>query len=106
MKTSVNVMIVFSWTFSLILALPPLFGWGSYRPEMSGMSCAPSWTRVLIPLLPNIDLEMTDALSGVRHTLQYLPLHPWFLHSPDHHPTHITGSHHQVEKADQQHHQP
>ena len=47
MKTSVNAMILFSWMWGLILALPPLFGWGSYKPEVSGMSCAPSWTKVM-----------------------------------------------------------
>ena len=25
------------WLYSLILALPPLFGWGRYVPELSGL---------------------------------------------------------------------
>ena len=33
----VPMMITHGWVWSLILALPPLFGWGSYLPEESGM---------------------------------------------------------------------
>ena len=38
-------MMTFSWVWSIFLSLPPLFGWGSYRPEKNGMSCAPSWSQ-------------------------------------------------------------
>ena len=38
-------MITFSWVWSIFLSLPPLLGWGSYRPEKNGMSCAPSWSH-------------------------------------------------------------
>ena len=38
-------MMAFSWVWSISLSLPPLLGWGSYRPEKNGMSCAPSWSR-------------------------------------------------------------
>jgi len=37
------LMRLFSLTISLVLALPPLFGWGHFMPEENGMSCAPSW---------------------------------------------------------------
>ena len=33
----------FGWFWSFALSLPPIFGWGSFRPESNGMSCAPSW---------------------------------------------------------------
>ena len=36
-------LILTSWTYSLLLALPPLLGWGKYVIEDNGMSCAPSW---------------------------------------------------------------
>lgn len=36
-------LIVLSWSYSLLLALPPLLGWGKYVIESNGMSCAPSW---------------------------------------------------------------
>ena len=26
-----------AWLYSLILSLPPLFGWGKYVPELSGL---------------------------------------------------------------------
>ena len=29
--------ITFVWVYSLTLALPPLFGWGRYVPELSGL---------------------------------------------------------------------
>ena len=32
-----------SWGWSLCLALPPLFGFGSYGIESNGMGCAPTW---------------------------------------------------------------
>ena len=38
-------MISLAWSWSLLLSLPPLLGWGHFRPEPSGQSCAPSWTR-------------------------------------------------------------
>ncbi|XP_071743796.1 rhodopsin isoform X3 [Lepeophtheirus salmonis] len=31
------------WILSLSISIPPLFGWSTYAPESSGMSCAPSW---------------------------------------------------------------
>ena len=31
------------WLYSLGLSLPPLFGWGRYVPELSGLACAPDW---------------------------------------------------------------
>merc|ERR1719233_1545461 len=37
-------LITISWVWSITLALPPLLGWGQFRPESNGMSCAPSWS--------------------------------------------------------------
>ena len=37
-------LILLSWSYSLLLALPPLLGWGKFVIEVNGMSCAPSWT--------------------------------------------------------------
>ena len=31
------------WIYALALSLPPLFGWGKYVPELSGLGCAPDW---------------------------------------------------------------
>ena len=39
----VPLMILFSWSYSLALSLPPLVGWGRFTPEVSGQSCAPDW---------------------------------------------------------------
>ena len=33
----VLMMIAHGWVWSILLALPPLLGWGSYLPEESGM---------------------------------------------------------------------
>jgi hypothetical protein len=30
-------LIILSWVWSICLALPPLLGWGQYRPEANGM---------------------------------------------------------------------
>lgn len=38
-------MILFSWTYSLLLSFPPLVGWGRFSPEVSGQSCAPDWRK-------------------------------------------------------------
>ena len=46
MKIVVVLMVLFSWIWSILLALPPLLGWGTFVPEMNGMSCAPGWTEV------------------------------------------------------------
>ena len=35
-KSAVKV-ITLLWAYSLALALPPLFGWGRYVPELSGL---------------------------------------------------------------------
>ena len=40
-----STMVTFCWMWSISLSLPPLTGWGSYRPEKNGMSCAPSWSE-------------------------------------------------------------
>ena len=40
---TVPVMILTSWSWSLVLATPPLLGWGHFTPERSGQSCAPDW---------------------------------------------------------------
>ena len=40
---TVPMMILFSWSYSLALSLPPLVGWGRFTPEVSGQSCAPDW---------------------------------------------------------------
>ena len=45
-KVVVKIMVLGSWLWSITLALPPILGWGSFAPEVNGMSCAPSWTRV------------------------------------------------------------
>jgi hypothetical protein len=39
-----TTLVTFCWMWSISLSLPPLTGWGSYRPEKNGMSCAPSWS--------------------------------------------------------------
>ena len=31
------------WLYALFLTLPPLFGWGMYVPELSGLGCAADW---------------------------------------------------------------
>ena len=41
--STVTLMILFSWTYSLALAVPPILGWGRFTPEVSGQSCAPNW---------------------------------------------------------------
>ena len=35
-KTAIQIMSAI-WLYSLILSLPPLFGWGRYVPELSGL---------------------------------------------------------------------
>ena len=41
---SIVIIILLSiWFYSLALSLPPLFGWGRYVPELSGLGCAPDW---------------------------------------------------------------
>ncbi|NXA88351.1 OPSP protein, partial [Melanocharis versteri] len=35
--------IVLSWTYSLLWTAPPLFGWSSFGPEGSGMTCSVNW---------------------------------------------------------------
>ena len=42
--TLVSLMVTSCWMWSISLSLPPLTGWGAYRPEQNGMSCAPSWS--------------------------------------------------------------
>ena len=34
------------WLYALALSLPPLFGWGRYVPELSGLGCAPDWHSI------------------------------------------------------------
>ena len=31
------------WLYSLALSIPPLFGFGRYIPDLSGLGCAPDW---------------------------------------------------------------
>ena len=38
-----TAIISFIWVYSLCLSMPPLFGWGRYIPEISGLGCAPDW---------------------------------------------------------------
>ena len=38
-----TAIICFVWLYSLCLSIPPLFGWGRYVPELSGLGCAPDW---------------------------------------------------------------
>ena len=40
---TVPLMIIFCWSYSLLLSAPPLLGWGRFTPEVSGQSCAPDW---------------------------------------------------------------
>uniref|UniRef100_A0A8C0Z7K0 Uncharacterized protein n=1 Tax=Cyanistes caeruleus TaxID=156563 RepID=A0A8C0Z7K0_CYACU len=35
--------IILSWTYSLLWALSPLFGWSSYGPEGPGITCSVNW---------------------------------------------------------------
>ena len=37
------IILLSIWFYSLALSLPPLFGWGRYVPELSGLGCAPDW---------------------------------------------------------------
>ena len=100
--SKVHVVIFVSWVLSLLLALPPLLGWGSYTPELNGMSCAPSWTQV-----SSLSIHITEVtlhcLLGGRCPLQHLPLHPRVLPPPHGYSLHLTGGHHQAEKRYQQH---
>ena len=41
-KTALKTICVI-WLYSFSLSLPPLFGWGRYVPEISGLACAPDW---------------------------------------------------------------
>ena len=41
-KRAVTIICVI-WMYSFALSLPPLFGWGRYVPEISGLACAPDW---------------------------------------------------------------
>ena len=41
-KTATKIVCLI-WLYSLALTLPPLFGWGRYVPELSGVACAPDW---------------------------------------------------------------
>lgn len=36
--------IAFSWIYSLMWAVPPLFGWSHYGPEGPGTTCSVNWT--------------------------------------------------------------
>lgn len=36
--------IAFSWIYSLVWAVPPLFGWSRYSPEGPGTTCSVNWT--------------------------------------------------------------
>ena len=38
-----TAIISFIWVYSFCLSIPPLFGWGRYIPEISGLGCAPDW---------------------------------------------------------------
>jgi hypothetical protein len=38
-----TILIVTSWIWSFLLAVPPLFGFGAFSVEDGGMGCAPSW---------------------------------------------------------------
>ena len=40
---TVSFILLSIWLYSLSLSLPPLFGWGKYVPELSGLGCAPDW---------------------------------------------------------------
>merc|ERR1739838_532440 len=37
------ILIILSWLWSFLMALPPIVGWGAYSIEDNGMSCAPTW---------------------------------------------------------------
>ena len=41
--STVVIILLSIWFYSLALSLPPLFGWGRYVPELSGLGCAPDW---------------------------------------------------------------
>ena len=36
-------LLFITWLYAFCLSLPPLFGWGRYAPELSGVGCAPDW---------------------------------------------------------------
>ena len=40
---TVGTIICGIWLYSFALSLPPLFGWGRYVPEISGLACTPDW---------------------------------------------------------------
>ena len=37
------IIIILIWLYALALSLPPIFGWGRYVPEISGLGCTPDW---------------------------------------------------------------
>lgn len=37
--------IAFSWIYSLVWVVPPLFGWSRYGPEGPGTTCSVNWTN-------------------------------------------------------------
>ena len=41
--STATIMIGVSWIWGFALALPPLFGFGSYAVEANGLGCAPTW---------------------------------------------------------------
>ena len=40
---SPKIIVTMIWLYALLLSIPPVFGWGRYVPEISGLGCAPDW---------------------------------------------------------------
>ena len=40
---TISKFIFLIWMYALALSIPPVFGWGRYVPELSGVGCAPDW---------------------------------------------------------------
>ena len=76
--TASTKIICLVWLCSLSLSLPPIFGWGRYVPELSGLGCAPDWHSEQISmtyivyilvfgfLIPTIIIAVSSILTYVE----------------------------------------
>ena len=84
--TTVSRIICLVWLCSLTLSLPPLFGWGRYVPELSGLGCAADWhseqsSRTYVVwilvfgfLIPTIIIAVSSVLTYAEAQKQKLTL--------------------------------
>jgi len=42
-RAAAIILVILSWIWSFLMALPPFLGWGTFSIEDNGMSCAPTW---------------------------------------------------------------